>query len=66
MLKTHYRRVVYGAKWNGGATSITIPCGTDAHITRNTTKETENVTCKRCLKWLSKQTGEQNEHNQSR
>lgn len=48
MKKMHYRNVAIMF----GGTSITIPCGTNCHLTRDTTKVESNVTCKRCLKFL--------------
>jgi hypothetical protein len=50
MNKMHYRHVQYISK----QLSITVPCGTDAHITKDTTKNTNLVTCKRCVAWLKK------------
>lgn len=48
-LKMHYRKV---RRLDDGYLSIKIPCGTNARITKATTKDKNKVTCKRCLKFL--------------
>jgi len=51
-MKTHYRRVKRLGKIFNEELSITVPCGANANITRDTTKDESKVTCSRCLKWL--------------
>lgn len=46
-MKMHYRLVTRVGK--SRELSMIVPCGTNAHLTRSTTKDVPLVTCKRCL-----------------
>jgi len=51
-MKMHYRLVTRVGK--SRELSMLVPCGTNAHLTRDTTKDVAQVTCKRCLAAVKK------------